>query len=74
MISKKTTTADGTTARPTYGYPGCDQLAAPAEKPGRPPESILEPGHGITIHDETALAGLETGSITGPGKVTQGVY
>ena len=40
MTSKKTTTA-----RPTCGYPGCDQLAAPAEKPGRPPEYCAGRGH-----------------------------
>ena len=34
MTSKKTTTSS-TTARPTCSYPGCDQLAAPAEHPGR---------------------------------------
>src|SRR5260370_1256840 len=45
MTSKKTTAADGTTARPTGGYPGCDQLAAPAEKPGRPPEYCAGRGH-----------------------------
>ena len=45
MTSKKTTTAGGTTARPTCGYPGCDQLAAPAEKPGRPPEYCAGRGH-----------------------------
>ncbi|MGA3153850.1 MAG: hypothetical protein ACLPN6_26435 [Streptosporangiaceae bacterium] len=45
MTSKKSTTADGTTARPTCGYPGCNQLAAPAEKPGRPPEYCAGRGH-----------------------------
>jgi hypothetical protein len=45
MTSKKTTTADGTTARPTCSFPGCDQLAAPAEKPGRPPEYCAGRGH-----------------------------
>jgi Thiamine-binding protein len=40
MTSKQTTTA-----RPTCGYPGCDQLAAPAEKPGRPPEYCAGRGH-----------------------------
>jgi len=50
MISKKTTTADGTTARPTYGYPGCDQLAAPAEKPGRPPGSYSASVIGLLRH------------------------
>ena len=45
MTSKKTTTADSTTARPTCSYPGCDQLAAPAEHPGRPPEYCAGRGH-----------------------------
>jgi colicin import membrane protein len=40
MTSKKTTTA-----RPTCGYPGRDQLAAPAEKPGQPPEYCAGRGH-----------------------------
>jgi hypothetical protein len=45
MTSKKTTAVDGTAARPTCGYPGCDQLAAPAEKPGRPPEYCAGRGY-----------------------------
>ena len=44
MTSKKTT-AGSTTARPTCNYPGCDQLAAPAEHPGRPPEYCAGRGH-----------------------------
>lgn len=61
MTSKKTTAADGTTARPTCGYPGCDQLAAPAEKPGRPPEYCAGRGrtgpHPCIGVEETPAAG-----------------
>jgi hypothetical protein len=45
MTSKKTTMTGGTTARPACGYPGCDQLAALAEKPERPPEYCAGRGH-----------------------------
>lgn len=44
MTSKKTIVGS-TTARPTCNYPGCDQLAAPAEHPGRPPEYCAGRGH-----------------------------
>jgi hypothetical protein len=44
MTSKRTTTASST-ARPTCNYPGCGQPAAPAEKPGRPPEYCAGRGH-----------------------------
>jgi hypothetical protein len=44
MTSRKTTTTS-TTARPTCGYPGCDQPAAQPGGPGRPPEYCAGRGH-----------------------------
>ena len=45
MTSKKTTAAISTTARPACKFPGCDQPAAPADNPGRPPEYCAGRGH-----------------------------
>ena len=44
MTSRKTTTTSST-ARPTCGYPGCDQPAAQPGGPGRPPEYCAGRGH-----------------------------
>ena len=44
MTSRKTTITS-TASRPMCGYPGCDQPAAPAEHPGRPPEYCAGRGH-----------------------------
>ncbi len=44
MTSKKTT-ATSSTARSACKFPGCDQPAAPADNPGRPPEYCAGRGH-----------------------------
>jgi hypothetical protein len=44
MTSKKTTVVSST-VRPACKFPGCDQPAAPADNPGRPPEYCAGRGH-----------------------------
>jgi hypothetical protein len=61
MTSKKTTTVGGTTARPTRSYPGCDQLAASAEHPGRTAKVLrrARPGPRIRVEGMSAAGRRE---------------